>query len=98
MNRVVVAKGPRDLATDGARLWAVEAGHPGLARHGSGDVLAGMTAGLAAEALPGPDVAILACYLVGTAGAALRDLLAEPAPAGPPARSADSTGRQCFGT
>jgi NAD(P)H-hydrate repair Nnr-like enzyme with NAD(P)H-hydrate dehydratase domain len=96
---VVVAKGPRDLVTDGERLWAVEAGHPGLARHGSGDVLAGMTAGLVAQALPGPDAAILACYLVGTAGsalardtgpgwlscelldaagAALRDLLAEP--------------------
>jgi Carbohydrate kinase len=96
---------------DGERLWAVEAGHPELARHGSGDVLAGMTAGLVAQALPGPDAAVLACYLVGTAGsalardtgpgwlsrelldaagAALRDLLAEPAPARPPARVADS--------
>jgi NAD(P)H-hydrate repair Nnr-like enzyme with NAD(P)H-hydrate dehydratase domain len=108
---VVVAKGPRDLVADGERLWAVEAGHPGLARHGSGDVLAGMTAGLLAQALPGPDAAILACYLVGTAGsalarntgpgwlsrelldaagAALRDLLAEPLPAKPPVRFADS--------
>jgi hydroxyethylthiazole kinase-like uncharacterized protein yjeF len=68
---VVVAKGPQDLVTDGARLWAVEAGHPGLARHGSGDVLAGMTAGLAAQALPAPDAATMACYLVGTAGSAL---------------------------
>lgn len=68
---VVVAKGPRDLVTDGASLWAVEAGHPGLARHGSGDVLAGMTAGLVAQALPAPDAAVLACYLVGTAGSAL---------------------------
>jgi ADP-dependent NAD(P)H-hydrate dehydratase len=108
---VVVAKGPQDLVADGERLWVVDAGHPGLARHGSGDVLAGMTAGLAAQALPAPDAAVLACYLVGTAGsalardmgpgwlsrelldaagAALRDLLAEPAPAKPPARSADS--------
>lgn len=108
---VVVAKGPRDLVTDGKLLWAVEAGHPGLARHGSGDVLAGMTAGLVAQALPAPDAAILACYLVGTAGsalardtgpgwlsrelldaagAALRDLIAEPAPAEPAARFADS--------
>ena len=108
---VVVAKGPRDLVTDGERMWAVEAGHPGLARHGSGDVLAGMTAGLAAQALPARDAAVLACYLVGTAGsalaqdigpgwlsrelldaagAALRDLLAEPAPAKPPTRFAES--------
>jgi NAD(P)H-hydrate repair Nnr-like enzyme with NAD(P)H-hydrate dehydratase domain len=108
---VVVAKGPRDQVTDGERVWAVEAGHPGLARHGSGDVLAGMTAGLVAQALAAPDAAVLACYLVGTAGsalardtgpgwlsrelldaagAALRDLLAEPAPAKPPARFADS--------
>jgi NAD(P)H-hydrate repair Nnr-like enzyme with NAD(P)H-hydrate dehydratase domain len=72
---VIVAKGPRDLVTDGARLWAVEAGHPGLARHGSGDVLAGVTAGLVAQALPAPDAAALACYLVGTAGSALaRDI------------------------
>jgi NAD(P)H-hydrate repair Nnr-like enzyme with NAD(P)H-hydrate dehydratase domain len=34
-------------------------------------VLAGMTAGLVAQALPGPDAAILSCYLVGTAGSAL---------------------------
>lgn len=68
---VIVAKGPQDLITDGARLWAVEAGHPGLARHGSGDVLAGLTAGLVAQALPAPDAAALACYLVGTAGSAL---------------------------
>ena len=108
---VVVAKGPRDMVTDGKRLWAVEAGHPGLARHGSGDVLAGMTTGLVAQALPAPDAAILACYLVGTAGsalardtgpgwlsrelidaagAALRDLIAEPEPAAPAARFADS--------
>jgi NAD(P)H-hydrate repair Nnr-like enzyme with NAD(P)H-hydrate dehydratase domain len=43
---VIVAKGPRDLVTDGARLWAVEAGHPGLARHGSGDVLPASCGGL----------------------------------------------------
>ena len=68
---VVVAKGARDLVTDGVRLWAVEAGHPGLARHGSGDVLAGVMAGLVAQALPAPEAAALACYLVGTAGSAL---------------------------
>jgi hydroxyethylthiazole kinase-like uncharacterized protein yjeF len=72
---VIVAKGPRDLITDGDRLWAVEAGHPGLARHGSGDLLAGITAGLVAQALPAADAAALACYLVGTAGSALaRDI------------------------
>lgn len=49
----------------------MEAGNPGLARHGSGDVLAGITAGLVAQALTAADAAALACYLVGTAGSTL---------------------------
>lgn len=68
---VIVAKGPRDLIAHGTRLLSVEAGHPGLARHGSGDVLAGAVAGLIAQSLPAADAAALACYLVGTAGSAL---------------------------
>lgn len=68
---VVVAKGDVDRITDGTRTWQVPDGHPGLARHGTGDVLAGVTAGLLAQQLPAPDAAGLACHLVGAAGAAL---------------------------
>jgi NAD(P)H-hydrate epimerase len=68
---VVVAKGVVDRITDGSRAWQVPAGHPGLARHGTGDVLAGVAAGLLAQGLLAPDAAGLACHLVGAAGAAL---------------------------
>ncbi|MET8816070.1 NAD(P)H-hydrate dehydratase [Streptomyces sp. NPDC004549] len=71
LGAVVVAKGEVDRITDGIRAWQVSAGHPGLARHGTGDVLAGVAAGLLAQKLPAPDAAALACHLVGTAGAEL---------------------------
>ena len=64
----VVLKGHRTLvaAPDG-RLWQNDTGNPGLARGGSGDVLAGMTAGLAACGLPGPIAAACAVWLHGAA-------------------------------
>ncbi|MCG7529667.1 hydroxyethylthiazole kinase, partial [Streptomyces sp. OfavH-34-F] len=68
---VMVAKGDPDLITDGTRTWLVPAGHPGLARHGSGDVLAGAAAALLAQTLAPADAAALACHLVGTAGEVL---------------------------
>ncbi|MGW7292843.1 ADP-dependent NAD(P)H-hydrate dehydratase [Streptomyces xiamenensis] len=71
ISAVVVTKGDPDKITDGCRAWQVPAGHPGLARHGSGDVLAGVAAGLLAQTLPTPEAAALACHLVGTAGTAL---------------------------
>ncbi|MET9260537.1 NAD(P)H-hydrate dehydratase [Amycolatopsis sp. NPDC004079] len=67
----VVAKGDPDRIVTARRAWTVAAGHPGLARHGTGDVLAGVTAGLLAHALPAHGAAMLACHLVGSAGAAL---------------------------
>ncbi|MFG3429553.1 NAD(P)H-hydrate dehydratase [Streptomyces californicus] len=70
---VVVAKGATDLISDGPRTWDVPAGHPGLARHGSGDILAGAAAGLLAQALPAVDAAALACHLTGRAGARLAE-------------------------
>ena len=52
----LVLKGHRTIvaAPDG-RLWLHTTGNAGLARGGSGDVLAGMTAGLAACGLPAPE-------------------------------------------
>ncbi|MFE9424205.1 NAD(P)H-hydrate dehydratase [Kitasatospora sp. NPDC006697] len=68
---VLVAKGDPDRIADGTRSYLVPAGHPGLARHGTGDVLAGVAATLLAQMLAPADAAALACHLVGAAGEAL---------------------------
>ncbi|MFE2639529.1 NAD(P)H-hydrate dehydratase [Streptomyces scopuliridis] len=65
---VVVAKGPTDLVVTPQSVYRVAVGHPDLAKASTGDVVAGVTAGLLAQRLPAPQAAALACYLVGTAG------------------------------
>jgi hydroxyethylthiazole kinase-like uncharacterized protein yjeF len=54
-------------APDG-RSWLVRAGGPGLGVSGSGDVQAGLVAGLLARGAPPPQAAVWAAYLHGTAG------------------------------
>ena len=67
-NVVVVLKGSRTIvaAPDG-RACVNPTGNPGLARGGSGDVLAGMTAALLACRLPAFEAASCAVYLHGAA-------------------------------
>ena len=67
-NVVVVLKGSRTVvaAPDG-RACVNPTGNPGLARGGSGDVLAGMTAALLACGLPAYEAAACAVYLHGAA-------------------------------
>ena len=67
-NVVVVLKGSRTVvaAPDG-RACVNPTGNPGLARGGSGDVLAGMTAALLACRLPAFEAASCAVYLHGAA-------------------------------
>ena len=67
-NAVVVLKGCRTVvaAPDG-RVCTNPTGNPGLARGGSGDVLAGMTAALLACGLPAYEAAACAVYLHGAA-------------------------------
>ncbi len=67
-NCTLVLKGHCTIvaAPDG-RLWQNTTGNPGLSRGGSGDVLAGMTAGLAACGLPAPEAAACAVWLHGAA-------------------------------
>ena len=67
-NAVVVLKGSRTVvaAPDG-RVCINTTGNPGLARGGSGDVLAGMTAALLACGLPAFEAASCAVYLHGAA-------------------------------
>ena len=67
-NAVVVLKGARTVVADpDGRAWVNPTGNPGLARGGSGDVLAGMTAALLACGLPACEAAACAVWLHGTA-------------------------------
>ena len=46
---IVVLKGPNTVVSDGQRIWINESGHHCLATAGTGDVLAGILAGLTAQ-------------------------------------------------
>jgi NAD(P)H-hydrate epimerase len=69
-NATVLLKGDGTLiATPGSdTLWINLCGNPGMATAGSGDVLAGLLAGLLAQGVPAPDAARAATWLHGTAG------------------------------
>lgn len=72
---VLVLKGSRTvIAAPDGRIFKNKTGNPGLARGGSGDVLAGMLAGLLAQRLDAFDAAACAVWLHGSAadGAAAR--------------------------
>ena len=65
---VVVLKGHRTLvAGPDGQVWKNTTGNPGLARGGSGDILAGMTAGLLAQGLDPLQAACCAVFLHGAA-------------------------------
>ena len=64
---VLLLKGSRTVITDGLNTYVNHTGNPGLARGGSGDVLAGMTAALLACRLPAFEAASCAVYLHGAA-------------------------------
>ncbi len=68
LDAVVVLKGHRTLvATPAGRLYENRTGNAGLARGGSGDVLAGIVAGLAAQGLSPVQAAVCGVYLHGLA-------------------------------
>ena len=52
LGRVVVLKGAGTVVSDGQRTWTCGAGHPCLATAGTGDILAGIIAGLIAQFVP----------------------------------------------
>ena len=67
-NAVVVLKGAHTVvACPDGRLYVNPTGNPGLARGGSGDVLAGMLAAFLACGLPACEAAACAVYLHGAA-------------------------------
>jgi NAD(P)H-hydrate epimerase len=49
---IVVLKGSRTVVSDGQRTWVNSTGHAALATAGTGDVLSGLIAGLAAQFVP----------------------------------------------
>ena len=68
-NCVLTLKGARTVVTDGQRRYVLEAPNSGMAKGGSGDVLAGLTAGLAAQMPDKPlECAALAVWLHSRAG------------------------------
>jgi len=70
---VVVLKGAGSLITDGDRIVRNLTGNSGLATGGSGDVLAGMVAGLVAQGMPPFEAAAGAVWLHGNAADELVD-------------------------
>lgn len=65
---VVVLKGAGTIVTDGSRMRVCNAGNPGMAKAGSGDVLAGITASLTAQGLDLFEAACTAVMLHAAAG------------------------------
>ena len=70
---IMVLKGHKTVITDGQAIYINPTGNPGMAKGGSGDVLAGLTAGLAAQMPQKPlEAAVLAVWLHSRAGALAR--------------------------
>jgi NAD(P)H-hydrate epimerase len=66
---VVVLKGHRTIvATPGGEMFENTTGNAGLAKGGTGDVLAGLIGGLLAQGMSPRDAAILGVYVHGLAG------------------------------
>jgi NAD(P)H-hydrate epimerase len=70
---VVVLKGAGTLVHNGRHCWVCQAGNPGMATGGMGDVLTGVIAGLLAQGLPLPLAARAGGWIHSTAA----DLCAE---------------------
>ena len=69
LNAVVAMKNATTVISDGSRTFVNITGTPAMAKAGSGDVLSGLTAALAANFEP-LRAAVTACYLFGKAGEA----------------------------
>jgi ADP-dependent NAD(P)H-hydrate dehydratase len=75
---VMVLKGDRTLVTDGARLYENTTGNPGMATGGTGDVLTGLVAALAAQGMAAFEAAQFGVYLHGLAGDLAAEELSQP--------------------
>jgi ADP-dependent NAD(P)H-hydrate dehydratase len=66
---VVLVKGPTDVISDGERVGLNYTHSPAMTVGGTGDVLTGVTSGLAAKGMGGFEAACCAAYINGLAGA-----------------------------
>lgn len=64
----VVLKGANTVVSDGEKVYINLTGNPGMARGGSGDLLAGMIAGLMAQGFLPFEAAVAAVHIHGCAG------------------------------
>jgi NAD(P)H-hydrate epimerase len=64
----IVLKGPINVVSDGEQTAAIKRSTPAMTVGGTGDVLAGLTAGLLARHMGPFDAAITALYINGIAG------------------------------
>ncbi|HBL41452.1 MAG TPA: bifunctional ADP-dependent NAD(P)H-hydrate dehydratase/NAD(P)H-hydrate epimerase [Ruminococcaceae bacterium] len=67
-NTVLVLKGAATVVASPERVYVNPTGNPGMARGGSGDLLAGMIAGLIAQGMSRFDAAVTAVFLHGYVG------------------------------
>jgi NAD(P)H-hydrate epimerase len=67
-NSIVLLKGHVTCITDGVCGYYNHTGNPGMAVGGSGDVLAGMIAGLLGQGIPALEAAACGAWLHGAAG------------------------------
>lgn len=76
---ILVLKGhPTYVARDGARVYENPTGNPGLATAGTGDVLAGVIAGMIAQGIEPGEAAEAGVYLHGLAGDIAAEAKTEP--------------------
>ena len=68
LNAIVLLKGYRTVITDGIECYVNLTGNPGMAKGGSGDVLAGIIVSLLGQGLSPIDAAACGAYLHGAAG------------------------------
>ena len=67
LNSIIVLKGHNTVITDGVKLFVNQTGNPGMAVGGSGDILAGMIAGLIGQGLSPLDAAACGAWIHGAA-------------------------------
>ncbi len=67
-NSTILLKGPVDIVSDGNRVRYNDTGTPGMTGAGTGDVLAGIVAGLLAKGMNCFDSASLGAFISGKAG------------------------------
>ena len=67
-NKTVVMKGANTYVVDDSQIYVNDTGNPGMATGGSGDVLAGIIAALAAQGYSAYEAAKIGVYVHGLAG------------------------------